>query len=184
MNENKLIEFTVKQKKKKAEQMKPDNALWQGCVETTREGNLAQKGAGIGNDLVTVRERRIHLPILCANDHRNQEVERKPKDTQVKIMAVHVTYESQDVEGNKVDYEWVKKNVNHIQVQDFEGPHGDIDEMKGARAPMSLAESQTTVSTRTNFPLESKPSDVTKDREFLTRPAIAHLDRVITRHQK
>ena len=182
--EIRLVEFTVSQKKKKGEQVKPDNALWQGCVETTREGRLAQKGAGIGNVLVTVRNGLIHLPVLCANDHRNQEVEIKPKDTQVKIMAVHVTYERRDVEGNKVDYDWVKKNVNHIQVQDFTGPHGDIDETKGTRAPMSLAESQTTFSTRTNFPLESKPSDVTKDRGFLTRPATAHLDPLITRHQK
>ncbi len=117
--EIKLVEFTVSQKKKKGQQVKPDNALWQGCVETTREGKLAQKGAGIGNVLVTVRNGLIHLPVLCANDHRNQEVEIKPKDTQVKIMAVHVTYERRDVEGNKVDYDWVKKNVNHIQVQDF-----------------------------------------------------------------
>ena len=180
--EVKLIQFNVDRKKSKGTEDKDQGALWQGYVETTREGRLAQKGAGIGSALITIRDGKIHLPVLNANQDREKEVKIKPKDTTVQILPVYVTYQRQDEGGTEVKYSWIKEHVRHVEISD----NSSSDENSSGtttRAPMSLAESQTTFSTRTNFPLESRPEDVIKEKVFLTRPETKHLEGTLNDRQ-
>ena len=137
--EVKLIQFNVDKKRPKGTEDENQGALWQGYVETTREGRLAQKGAGIGSALITIRDGKIHLPVLNANQDREKEVKINPKDTMVQILPVYVTYQSQDEGGTEVKYSWIKEHVRHVEISD--NSSSDVNSSGSTtRAPMSLAE--------------------------------------------
>ena len=89
----------MSKKRERGHKQPQEGSLWQGYVETTREGKLAQKSAGVGSALVTVRNGKIHLPVLNANEDREREVRINPKDTEVQILPVYVTYQRQDEGG-------------------------------------------------------------------------------------
>ena len=182
--EVKLIQFNVSKKRERGHKQPQEGSLWQGYVETTREGKLAQKGAGVGSALVTVRNGKIHLPVLNANEDREREVRINPKDTEVQILPVYVTYQRQDEGGTPIDYRWIKEHIRHVEIGESANPTSNDSMCSSPRGPMSLAESQTTFSTRTNFPLESRPEDVTKEKLFLTRPETKHLQETLSNRQK
>ncbi len=182
--EVKLIQFNVSKKRERGSKHSNEGSLWQGYVETTREGKLAQKGAGVGSALVTVRNGKIHLPVLNANEDREREVQINPKDTEVQVLPVYVTYQRQDEGGAEIDYRWIKEHVRHVEIGESTNSSDDESTTSSPRGPMSLAESQTTFSTRTNFPLESRPEDVIKEKVFLTRPETKHLKETLSESQK
>ncbi len=182
--EVKLIQFNVSKKRTRGAKLEDQGTLWQGYVETTREGKMAKKGAGVGSALVTVRNGKIHLPILNANQDREKQIRINPKDTEVQILPVYVTYQRQDETGAEVKYTWIKEHVRHVEMYEDSRTHSDDDtNSSGGKAPMSLSESQTTFSTRTNFPLESRPEDVVKEKAFLTRPETKHLENALSGKQ-
>ena len=47
-----LIQFNVSKKRERGAKLEDQGTLWQGYVETAREGKMAQKGAGVGSALV------------------------------------------------------------------------------------------------------------------------------------
>ena len=178
-------EFVVK-RKRQHEQDYGRDSVWQGYVETSRNGKLIEKGVGIASSLISIRDGRTKIPILNANqqltspDNGNRLMV-SVRDTTTQIYPIKTEYDRRYRNGDPYNWSDGKGHIKNIRMQEMDNVDEwrivpDVrDEPEHSYGNDSLREGETTLCTRSHMPLSVKEEDKTKTKEFVTRPPTEHL---------
>ena len=152
---------------------------WLAMVEPAYSNRLDEKGMRIANSLSTVADGRCEVALLNVNEPHTEPATMRQKDSKVRLHPVWI------------EYRRVKKDP-HTEV--IEDQHVTVIDIRATKRPdeatlfedersvftgLSLKSDDKTLSSRTNFPVETKGAN----KPFPTKPKIAHLEEGLTKKQ-
>ena len=152
---------------------------WLAMVEPIYTNRLDDHGLRIANSLSTVSNGKCEIALLNVNESESGDVTMKQQDSKVRLHPVWVQYERVEKDSNIKTTPSQQISVIDIRATRRPDEATLFEDERSVVTGLSLKSNDETLSSRTNFPIET--AGVKKP--FPTKPQIAHLEEKLTKKQ-
>ena len=152
---------------------------WLAMIEPVYTNRLDDCGLRIANSISTVSNGHCEIALLNANDNDSGQTTMTMKDSKVRLRPIWIQYER--VEKDPIKKTTEDQQITVIDIRATKRPDEAtlFEDARSVFTGLSLKSDDKTLSSRTNFPIET--SGVKKP--FPTKPVIAHLEEKLTQKQ-